>query len=56
MARYIVRRTVDESQVVEANNPQEAADTAMARPTAWEHSGEEYDVELQDTPSEELAA
>lgn len=47
MARYIVRRTIDESQVVDAANAQEAAEIAMARPDAWQHSDEEYDVELE---------
>ncbi len=46
MPRYLVRRTIDEYQLVEAENPKEAADIAMARPDAWEHSDEEYDVEL----------
>lgn len=49
MPRYLVRRTIDEYQLVEAENEKEAADIAMARPNAWEHSDEEYEVEPSNT-------
>lgn len=49
MPRYLVRRTIDEHQLVEAQNEQEAAQIAMARPDAWEHSDEEYEVEPEQT-------
>lgn len=56
MPRHLVRRTIDESQIVQATNPQEAAEIAMNLPQAWEHADEEYDVELEQAPGEEVVA
>ncbi len=52
MPQYLVRRYIIESQLVEAENEEEAVEIAAARPDAWEGSGEEYDVE----PSNEQEA
>lgn len=47
MTRYLVRRTIDESQIVEASTPSEAPEIAASRPQEWENGGEEDNIESE---------
>ena len=45
MPTFLVRRTLDQYQTVEAANEQDATDAALARPNTWEHGDETFEVE-----------